>query len=87
MDSSEPEIIIEKPIPGEDFGSGEQVLFEGTVTDDVGVILFEIQPPDEQWLDITNVLTSDSWKYVWDTTDVEVGKHTIRFRARDEVAA
>ena len=83
VDYSPPAIIIDSPAYGQTFEQGEQVIFEGTVEDNMGVFSLSLIIDENPPFSISFSEMDNSWSYLWTIPSDGIGKHEFEFTAVD----
>jgi hypothetical protein len=85
IDNVDPVLEIISPALSDEYEIGDMVVIEGKVTDDVSVTEFSISLDSGlSWVDLYPDLDSKGkWSYLWDTSGLNKGQHTILFRMSD----
>jgi hypothetical protein len=85
-------VIIDAQEPEVDFVSidesveiGDSITLRGTAFDDIGIKELSLMIDYDDPIVITRNLKNGYWEYVWDTTGMTKGKHTISVMATDQV--
>ncbi len=84
LDGTPPEVEITTPIGGTIFSAGDEIIIEGSASDNYGLdsveLIFDKGKPNN----ITENLLEDDWVYdEWDTEDLKSGEHNITVRVTD----
>jgi hypothetical protein len=85
VDNLDPVLEITNPTVLDEHEIGDLIVIEGKVTDDVGITEFSISLDNGlTWIDMYPDLNSKGkWSYLWDTSGLNKGQHTILFRMSD----
>lgn len=82
-DIEPPVITINKPYSNQEFELGEQIIFEGTIEDNVGIESFKIQIDNEPWQDYPATVKQKQWIYIMETINYHLGSHIVTFQGAD----
>jgi hypothetical protein len=84
IDGTKPEVIITTPSPNRIFSAGDEILVEGTASDNIGVKTLLFIFNKEKPVNITSNLIDGQWSYTLTNTDnLRTGEHRISIRAVD----
>ncbi|HID74068.1 MAG TPA: transglutaminase domain-containing protein, partial [Thermoplasmata archaeon] len=80
--AEDPVVTIAEPRDGQHFPAGADILIRGSATDNTGIATSTLSI-DGRDIDITDRLIDGEWQYIWNTTGMEEGRHTISVTGAD----